>query len=109
MTDARVRTGTKSPGKILSDLNLIRSVRSLKGLRVGVDANKVNTAEPFVNHADNRVAPAAANSHHTDLRAAVFGVVKFYHGTPLCLVSDVCDVNNFVFLFIEIHCWITLC
>ena len=62
----RNRARTQTPGSTLPDIDAMRSLRMIKGLRIGIYRNKINPIHLGRDHTVHGITAAAANTNNFD-------------------------------------------
>jgi hypothetical protein len=75
MANRRIGAGTQSTRKVLANLNFIRRLVPLKGLKVAIDRDEIHTDQSPVDHVVDGVSPAATHPNNTYLCPAVQVVI----------------------------------
>src|SRR5262249_25017927 len=77
LPDVRVGTGAEPLGELVADVQLDVGVAHRERLRVGVDRDELDSAQPCVDHAVDRIGSAAADSDDFDDREVA---ASAFHG-----------------------------
>ena len=76
-SDGRIGAGAEAVGDLAPDLDLIRNLRRLQCLGIGIHGVKLHAFEPFFIHAPDGVGAASAHANHFDARAAPYLFLDF--------------------------------
>jgi len=69
--DLRVATGAKPLGQAHADLELVVGLDPVQSLGIGVDRQELDARHAGLDHPRDRIAAAAADTHHADLGVVV--------------------------------------
>ena len=84
-TDRRVGAGPEAARRFRADVDLDVGVRHQERLRVRVDRDELDAAQARLDHAIDRVGPAATDADHLDHREVVATLCAHEYLTSTCL------------------------